>query len=201
MGAVAHGDAVGDGLARVEIEDDTDEVAMFLELELRDIARPDHVRRSRVEIALDEIREPRLLLKEDLLRCAADAFQPHCSHQFANFLLGDGRPILPDDRGDLGRTEDAVVLLEDAFDLLAELPVANGIGAVLAFAAENMVVEGAAINLQGVADGVGAVLVAELRRFCHQLTIICVCRWFDQLEHFAHGAFMISFLDEVLYFL
>ena len=92
-------------------------------------------------------RELRLLLKEDLLRRAADTFQSHRSHELANLLLGDGRSALTDDRGNLRRAEDAVVLLEDALDLLAELPVANGIDAVLAFAAENMVVEGAAINL------------------------------------------------------
>lgn len=74
-------------------------------------------------------------------------FQSHRSHELANLLFGDGRSILSDDRGNLRRAEDAVVLLEDALDLLAELPVANGIDAVLAFAAENMVVEGAAINL------------------------------------------------------
>ena len=81
------------------------------------------------------------------------------------------------------------------------MPVANGIDAVLALAAEDVVVECAAINLQGVADGVGAVLVAEFRGFRHQLAIVCVCRRLDYLECFAHGAFMIPFLDEVLYFL
>ena len=101
MGAVAHGDAEGDGLARVEVKDDADEVPMLFELELSDVTGPDHVRGS----------------------------------------------AQTDDRGNLRRAEDAVVLLEDALDLLAELPVANGIDAVLAFAAENMVVEGAAINL------------------------------------------------------
>ena len=139
MGAVAHGDAVGDGLARVEVEDDADEVAMLLEFELRDVAGPNHVRRSRIEVAFDEIWEPRLLLEENLLRCAADAFQSHCPHELANLLLGDGRSVLPDDRGNLRRAEDAVVLLEDALDLLAELPVANGIDAVLALAAEDVV--------------------------------------------------------------
>lgn len=147
MCAVAQGDAVGDGLARVEIENDADEVAMLPELELCNITGPDHVRRGGVEVALDEVRELRLLLKEDLLRRAADTFQSHRSHELANLLLGDGRSALTDDRGNLRRTKDAVVLLKDAHDLLAELPVANGIDAVLAFAAENMVVEGAAINL------------------------------------------------------
>lgn len=201
MGTVAHGDAVGNGLARVQVKDDADEVAVFLELELRDIAGPNHVRRSWIDVAFDEVREPRLLLKEYLLRRAADAFQSHCSHQFANFLFGDGRPILPDDRGDLGRTEDAVVLLKDAFDLIAELPVANGIDAVFALAAEDVVQEGATLDLQGVADCVGAVRVAELRGFRHQLAVVCVRRWLDQLEHFAHGAFVIPLLNEVLYFL
>ena len=77
----------------------------------------------------------------------------------------------------------------------------NGIDAVLALTAEDVVVEGAAINLQGVADGVGAVLAAKLRGFRHQFAIVCVCRRFDQLEHFAHGAFVITFLNEVLHFL
>ena len=147
MGAVAHGDAEGDGLARVEVKDDADEVPMLFELELSDVTGPDHVRGCRVEVPLDEIRESRLLLEEDLLRCATDAFQSHRPHELANLLFGDGRSILSDDRGNLRRAEDTVVLLEDALDLLAELPVANGIDAVLAFAAENMVVEGAAINL------------------------------------------------------
>ena len=139
MGAVAQGDAVGDGLARIEIEDDADEVAMLLELELRDVARPIHVRHSRVEVALDEVREPRLLQKEDLLRRATDAFQSHRPHELANLLLGDGRSILSDDRGNLGCAEDAVVLLENALDLLTELPVADRINAVLALAAEDVV--------------------------------------------------------------
>lgn len=139
MGAVAHGDAEGDGLARVEVKDDADEVPMFFELELRDIAGPDHVRRGRVEVTLDEVRELRLLLKEYLLRCAVDAFQSHCPHELANLLLGDGRSILPDDRGNFGCAEDAVVLLENALDLLPELPVANSIDAVFAFAAEDVV--------------------------------------------------------------
>ena len=52
---------------------------------------------------------------------------------------GDGRSILPDDRGNLRRAEDMVVLLEDALDLLAELPVANRIDAVLALAAVDVV--------------------------------------------------------------
>lgn len=181
VGAVAHGDAVGNGLARIEVKDDADEVAMLLELELRDVAGPDHVRRRRVEVALDEIRKPWLLLEEDLLRRAADTFQSHCPHELANLLLGDGRSILPDDRGNLRRAEDLVVLLEDALDLLAELPVANGIDAVLALAAEDVVVEGAAVDLQGVADGVGAVLVAEFRGFRHQLAIVCVRRRLDYL--------------------
>lgn len=139
VGAVAHGDAVGDGLARIEIENDADEVAMLLELELRDVAGPDHVWCSRVEVALDEVRESWLLLEEYLLRRAADTFQPHCPHELANLLLGDGRSILPDDRGNLRRAEDLVVLLEDALDLLAELPVANRIDAVLALAAVDVV--------------------------------------------------------------
>ena len=148
---------------------------MLLELELRDIAGPDHVRRGRIEVALDEIREPRLLLKEDLLRRATDAFQSHRPHELANLLFGDWRSILSDDRGNFRRAEDAVVFLEDALDLLAELPVANGIDAVLALAAEDVVVEGAAVDLQGVADGVGAVLVAEFRGFRHQLAVVSVC--------------------------
>lgn len=164
-------------------------------------AGPDYVRRSRIEVTLDEIRELWLLLKEGLLRRAANAFQSHRSHELANLLLGDRRSILPDDRGNFRCAEDAIVFFEDALDLLAELPVANGIDAVLALAAEDVVVEGAAVNLQGVADCVGAVLVAEFRGFRHQFAIVCVCRRLDQLEHFAHGAFVIAFLDEVLYFL
>lgn len=132
-------DIIVDGLARVEVEDDADEVAMLLEFELRDVAGPNHVRRSRIEVAFDEIWEPRLLLEENPLRCAADAFQSHCPHELANLLLGDGRSVLPDDRGNLRRAEDLVVLLEDALDLLAELPVANRIDAVLALAAVDVV--------------------------------------------------------------
>lgn len=201
MGAVAHGDAVGDGLARVQVKDDADEVPMLLELELRDVADPDHVRSCRVEVPPDEVREPRLLLKENLLRRATDAFQSHRPHELANLLFGDWRSILSDDRGDLGRTEDAVVLLKDSLDLFAQLPVANGIDAVFALAAEDVVQEGATLDLQGVADCVGAVRVAELRGFRHQLAVVCVRRWLDQLEHFAHGAFVIPLLNEVLYFL
>ena len=130
---------MGDGLARVEIENDADEVAMLPELELCNITGPDHVRRGGVEVILDEVREPRLLLKENLLRRATDTFQSHRPHKLANLLLGDGRSVLADDRSNLRRTEDAVVLLEDAFDLLAELPVANRIDAVLALAAEDVV--------------------------------------------------------------
>ena len=33
------------------------------------------------------------------------------------------------------------------------------------------------------------------------IVVVRVCRRLDSLKHFAHGAFMIAFLDEVLYFL
>lgn len=188
---VAQGNAAGDGLARKEVEDGADVVLVSLELELRHVARPDHVRSRGVEVLPDEVWESGIHLVEDDLGGAANALESERIHQLANLLVGHGSPALPHDGGDFCRAENLLMLIEDPLDFDLEHVVAKNILALLSLGAEDVVVERPAINLKGVADRVNAVLFAQFACLRHEFAPVGEFLGIDGLQDLPHGAFML----------